>query len=65
MTREQALTYLRVAGYHGDRASFTRLYVENRVSYVAAKKAYEQGRAALARGISCNCNDCKRKKHTP
>ena len=63
MKREQAIDLLRFAGYHGDRTSFTRLYIENRVSYAAAKQAYSQGEAAKSRGLGCGCNDCK--KGTP
>jgi hypothetical protein len=43
MKREHAIAYLRIAGYDNDRAAWTRLYVENRVSYAAAKKAWEEG----------------------
>lgn len=60
MKRADALTYLTIAGFHGDRAAFTRLYIENRISYGVAKAAYEQGRAALARGVRCTCTDCKK-----
>ena len=60
MKREDAITKLRVAGYHGDRATFTRTYVEERVSYAAAKKAYEEGRAMHARGVVCACHECKK-----
>lgn len=62
MKRADVLTYLTIAGFHGDRAAFTRLYVENRISYGVAKAAYEQGRAALARGVKCTCHDCKTKQ---
>lgn len=62
MKREHVLSQLLAAGYHEDRAAFTRLYVENRVSYAAAKKAYEQGRAAKARGVRCTCNDCRKQQ---
>jgi hypothetical protein len=62
MKREHALTKLRVAGYHDDRATFTRTYVEERVSYAAAKAAYAEGRAARARGVPCDCHDCKTEK---
>jgi hypothetical protein len=59
MTRIQATTYLRIAGYHDDRAAFTRLYVENRISLPAAKEAYRSGQQAKKVGVRCDCNDCK------
>lgn len=62
MKREHVLTYLRVAGYHDDRAAFTRLYVENRIGYKAAQDAYRAGRAARDAGVRCDCHDCK---HAP
>lgn len=65
MKRADAMTYLTIAGFHEDRAAFTRLYIENKISYGSAKAAYEQGRAAKARGVRCTCIDCKPKEHTP
>ena len=61
MNRATALTYLRIAGYHNDQTAFTRLYVENRVSYEAAKKAYREGQAQKARGVGCTCSECNPK----
>lgn len=43
MKREHAISYLRIAGYDNDRAAWTRLYVENRISYAAAQKAWSEG----------------------
>lgn len=62
MTRAMAIEHLRVAGYHDDRGAFTRLYVENRISYEAAKKAYGEGRSLRAQGIGCTCTVCKKAK---
>lgn len=56
--REQALGWIRVAGYHEDSAAFTRLYIENRVSLAAAKEAFRNGRAQRAAGVPCSCRDC-------
>jgi hypothetical protein len=52
-------TLLRVAGYHEDRATFTRLYIENRISKKNADEAYRSGRQAKAAGVRCDCHDCK------
>lgn len=58
MKRAHAIDYLRIAGYHADRAAFTRLYVENRVSYSAATEAYRAGQKARDAGVRCTCRDC-------
>jgi hypothetical protein len=47
VTRTQAVKLIQFAGYHDDRATFTRLYIENGVSYENAKLAYARGRDAL------------------
>lgn len=59
MTRQQAINHLRVAGYHADMRSFTRLYVENRVSIKAAREAYAEGERMRDNGVLCTCSDCK------
>jgi hypothetical protein len=59
MKREVLTTLIRTAGYHEDRASFTRLYVENRISKQAADEAYRSGRQARAAGVRCDCHECK------
>lgn len=52
--RELTLAHLRIAGYDNDRAAWTRLYVENRISYAVAKKAWEDGVRMRAAGIPRN-----------
>lgn len=59
MKRKDALNALRFAGYHGDNARATVLYIENRVSIAAANEAFAQGARAKRNGIPCGCNDCK------
>jgi hypothetical protein len=59
MTRKQALNAIQFAGYHEDRATGTRLYVENRVSITAYNEAFNKGRRAKAAGVPCNCMECK------
>lgn len=58
MKRKDALTYMRIAGYHGDRASFTRLFIENRVSRDAADAEFHRGGAMKKAGIPCACKTC-------
>lgn len=60
--REITLTKLRVAGYHDDQATFTRAYVEGRVSYQVAKEAFRVGRAQRAAGVRCDCHECREAK---
>ncbi len=59
MKREVLTTLIRVAGYHDDRATFTRLYIENRISKPKADEAYRSGRQAKAAGVRCDCHECK------
>ena len=49
MKRKLALDAIRAAGYENDRRAFTRLYVENRVSFAAAQAAFNAGRCAADR----------------
>lgn len=61
MTRKDALLVCKVAGYHQDRATFTRVYIENRISRPAADEAWRSGMAAKRAGIPCVCAECKAK----
>jgi hypothetical protein len=56
--REIALAQMRVAGYHEDRKSFLRLYVESRVSMCVANQAFANGQRLRAQGVPCSCPDC-------
>lgn len=58
MKRSDCLGLMKAAGYHGDKATFTRLLVENRVSRMAAEEAFRLGVKAKAAGVSCGCLDC-------
>ncbi len=49
-TRDKILRAMRAAGAAGDRQTFTRLYVENRISLEAANAEWRAG-AALARFV--------------
>lgn len=59
MKRSDALTHIRIAGYHGDRAAYTRLIIENRVSKAAAELQYQNGESMKRRGVACGCFQCK------
>lgn len=56
--RATLTSLIRTAGYHDDKATFTRLYVENRISKAAADEAFRSGRQARAVGVRCTCSAC-------
>lgn len=58
MTRTQVLDLMRIAGYHGDQKTFTRLYVENRVKLTDANRAYIAGVDQKKTGMKCSCPQC-------
>lgn len=60
MKRKDALTVCKVAGYHNDRVTFTRVYIENRISRTAADEAWRSGEAAKRAGVRCVCADCQK-----
>ena len=49
--RERILHAIRAAAYHGDMAEATRLYIENRISWTALKRAVEIGRRQREAGL--------------
>lgn len=56
--RELNLTKARIAGYHGDNTTFTRLAIEARINRDILKAAWRDGVLARDAGIPCNCNSC-------
>jgi len=59
MTRKQRLEAIKVAGYHDDRRTATRLYIEGRLSLPAMQEAFAKGAQARAAGVPCSCFECK------
>lgn len=59
MDRKTALVVLRVAGYHSDKKTWVRTYIENRVSYKVATVEWQRGERMRADGITCTCQECK------
>jgi hypothetical protein len=57
--RETSLTLARIAGYHENTASLTRLYIESRVSRRAMTQAFQNGRLAKKSGAKCHCHECR------
>jgi hypothetical protein len=60
MNRKTALGVCMLAGYHDDTRSFVRAYVENRISYGAAKAEWNRGAQMKRAGMPCGCHSCKR-----
>jgi hypothetical protein len=57
--REIQLAGFRFAGYHGDRAMYTRGLVESRlVSMQAANAEWAAGVRMRKNGVPCSCRDC-------
>jgi hypothetical protein len=53
-----ALSLMRVAGYHDDMRAWTRLYVEQRVSFAVANDQFKKGQQARRNGVRCTCAEC-------
>lgn len=58
--RADAVHHLRYAGYHNDSASWTRLYIENRIGYAKAKEAWREGQQMKTNGVPCTCSECRK-----
>ncbi len=58
MKREHLIAMIRTAGYHEDPATYTRLLVENRISFTRAKAAFAEGQRARENGVRCTCRTC-------
>lgn len=57
--KEKALAALRVAGYHEDKKTFTRVYIENRINLQTAILEYNKGIDNKRNGMICTCGQCK------
>lgn len=60
MTRAQALAAARVAGFHNDSATYTRLCIEERVNRIDMRAAWAEGVRAKSKGVACDCRACQR-----
>lgn len=63
--RQIAIQLAKVAGYHDDKKTFTRLSIEARVSRPALYEAWTIGKAARAGGMKCHCHECNTPTGTP
>lgn len=62
MTRKTALVLAKVAGYHSDSKTFTRLIIEAHVNRQAMNEAWHVGVLAKQNGIRCECYECKKQQ---
>lgn len=58
--RQISLTRAKIAGYHDDSRSFTRLIIESRVNRQAMNEAWNNGKIAKQNGVRCNCHECSK-----
>jgi hypothetical protein len=58
--RDRALQCAKIAGYHEDRKTLTRLYIECRVNLHAMQAAFWAGQQAKKAGVKCGCYDCNK-----
>jgi len=58
--RQIAIQCAKVAGYHEDSSTFTRLIIESRVGRPLMNEAFLIGRKARAAGVKCGCYDCNK-----
>ena len=58
MKRSDALGLMKAAGYHGDKATWTTLLVEQRVARAKAEEAFRLGAKAKVAGVPCHCREC-------
>ena len=62
MNRNTALRYIRVAGYHNDTGTYTKILVGNRLSKAAADEAWRAGVEARDNNVPCRCGECLTEK---
>ena len=56
--RELVFQQIKVAGYHGDSRTATRLLIENPISRKRYNEAWDAGAKAKSAGVSCSCYRC-------
>lgn len=64
MRREILLSLFREAGYHDDKAKFTRLLIENRIKREVAEDQWSTGIKQKISGMKCGCYLCNKVLNT-
>jgi hypothetical protein len=60
MKRNEVLTAIRAAGYHGNMERAMLLYLKNWVSFRAYSREVEAGVAMRQNGVPCDCLECRK-----
>ena len=56
--RENGLKWIRLHGYHDERASGLRVWLEHRISRAEFDRAWNEGRKLKEEGAPCTCSRC-------
>jgi hypothetical protein len=56
--RDQTYQLVKVAGYHNDGRTATRVLIENPISIKRYNEAWQEGVSARKQGMRCLCRDC-------
>ena len=59
MKRADAIKAMMYCGYHSDRQTWTRLFVEHRIAFSPAQAAFTRGEQLRSGGMPCGCRDCQ------
>ena len=59
--RERAIIAAKIAGYHADLKTYTRLLCTIRCNNFVLQRAYWAGETAKKNGCPCSCLDCNPK----
>lgn len=59
MGRKNALTKIRMAGFHEDRGMGTRIMIDAHISIGVYQKEFQKGRDMKKAGVRCDCLDCR------
>ncbi len=62
--RARALTAIRAAAYHEDLGEALRIRMNSRIGHATYVEAVEAGRRLRARGVKCNCFECKQSQRS-
>jgi hypothetical protein len=59
MKRTEALSEIKICGYHGDKEKMTLIAAKKKIGKAAARKYYQDGQKMKERGEPCDCPKCK------
>ena len=59
MRRVDLLNAVRIAGYHDDGSTGTRLLIESSLSMTVYLRTFREGQRMRAAGVRCLCRECE------